>query len=619
MSIIIDERILPNKVKILVVNDSFLDHNLTIKFNNYGAILDTHSNIFGMQHLLEHAIFHNCKNLNLDYNAQTAIHYMALQLTLPKEVLTGIHYLRRWLFKDNDYSFINFSRDLSREEVNMFIDELHSEYKYRDVLNIPWDLQYFLLNKGQSHYMGGNLESFKERNEAIRKFLASPYPIAPQDIVVMLGESKIKYHREIIDIFSQLRPITPRKYDSIHYNAEPFYNKLIQINNGNTNYISFIIDGKYQRDMEFLHYMTSLYPFMSFNRSLNNEIFINFGFNDISELYNFYSMLENRSMKSFSLIQNIDPITFFLEEMRIDEYSKNMLNFFKNRHTYAEVYSMHENKIKNFFDLIFDLFDQKKFVINTTKNYLENSTTDMQENYFIYPMKFNVDYFGNNFNLFDFYLNMKANICLHKKTDNISYLHKNNIHLSCGKSLSVNNCQHSNNYLQISQKNSFASYLRAIRYFIISPNYSSLEEVMNPARLEPLTFRKNSNCLIDIKNDTYKIKTEYDFLLTAIKIKKRQKQDVVMISNNVQEQLKSKGYCYFLHYDITDFKDDSIFIFHTITDPKYYEPILNVLSTNLISNNLVNNKMCKILSYRIKNNNESVDIKSIKKNVKITI
>lgn len=618
MSIIIKEKILPNKVKVLIVKDTFLDHNLTIKFNNYGAILDTEHNLFGMQHLLEHAIFHNFKDLNLDYNAQTAVHYMALQLNLPKDISKGLFYLKNWLFKNNDLSTINLARDLLNREIQMFINELHSEYKYRDVLNIPWDLQYFLLNNGQCHYMGGNLESFKERTEDIRKYLASPYPIAPQDIVIMLGESKAKYYQDIVDIFSQLKPISSRNYEKIFYKPESFYNKLVQINNGNTNYISFILDGNTYRDTEFLHYMTSLYPFMSFNRSLNNEIFVNFGFNEIGELYNFYSMLESRSMNFFSLEKNNDPVTFFLEEMRLDEYSKNMLSFFTNRHTYGEVYKMHENRITNFFDTIFKLFDKKNFVVNVTKNYLENSMTNMQEKYFTNPVRFNIDYFGNNFNLFDFYLNMKSGTCVHKKTENISYLHKNNVYLSCGKDLSASKCQYSKNNFQLRKRNSFSTYLYAIKSFIISPNFCSLEKLMNsPNTVVP---KKNLDCSIDIKNETYKIKTEYDFLVAAIKVKSRQKSEVIRISNNIQEQLKNQGYCYFLHFDISDFHDNSVFMFHAITEPKYYNPILNILSANLISNKISNNgKMCRILSYGIKDNKEPIDIKSLEKNIKITI
>lgn len=615
MNIIIDDKRLSNNVRVLLVNDSFLDYNLTIKFNNYGAILDAHHNVYGLQHLLEHAIFYNGKDLNLDYNAQTSVHYMALQLSLPSNIETGLYYLRKWLFQNDDYTKIDFSRRMSTSDVKMFVNELDSEYKYRDILNIPWDSQFFLLTEGKANYMGGNYESFKEREDIIKRYLAAPEPIEPRDIVIMLGASKSEYYNKIVNLFSQLRPLNIKKDITypIHYHGKKFYDNIIQLNNGNTNYLSFVLQPNTWKETSFLHHLSSLYPFMNFSKSLTNEIFINFSFENIKDLYSFYSLLEHRNMEGLSLNNNNNTVTYYLEEMRLDEYGKDLLALCSQQNTYADLFLRNEKKITKFFNVLFDLVDQRKFLINTTKTFLQNRKTNIEENYYIHPVNFNYDYFGNNFDLTDIYKNFRQTVCLHEKQKNIFYLHRNNNHLACGKALSANSCQHS---IQTKNKKSFTRYLQAIQLFLITPNHSSLEEILSNS--SAITYKKNSNCHIDIKNDEYKIKTEYDFLLCAIKIKKSNKKKIKLIADNVQETLKSKGLCYYLHCDFSDFNDDSIVFFHTITDPRNYAKIINILHNNLLTNTNSKIKLCKILSYKIKNNYENIDISSLKKNVMIS-
>ncbi len=122
MSIIINKKVLKNDVTILIVEDSLLDYNFTIKFNNYGAILDKYNEVYGLQHLLEHAIFYNAKDLNLDYNAQTSMHYMAVQLHLTDNKELGLYYIKKWLFKNNDFQRIDFSKNLTYEDVRRYIE-----------------------------------------------------------------------------------------------------------------------------------------------------------------------------------------------------------------------------------------------------------------------------------------------------------------------------------------------------------------------------------------------------------------------------------------------------------------------------------------------------------------
>lgn len=221
-----------NGIKIYLVQDHLLENDLIIKLKNYGAVIDHHFNVIGFQHLLEHCFFFQSDDYNLRSNAATSFSDMSIEVSFQdRKVYSNnptLLMIKKWFFKNNDYTHLNFSRNLTTDEVKKYINELDNESIYRDLLVIPWALQNFFISNKEYHYFGGNRQSFLNKEDDIVSFLKNPLPVPIEDISIYLRMSSYPFYSEIVNIFDKLKPIS-RPNLSFSYNKQDFFNKVVQI------------------------------------------------------------------------------------------------------------------------------------------------------------------------------------------------------------------------------------------------------------------------------------------------------------------------------------------------------------------------------------------------------
>lgn len=620
---IIQKEIFPNKIVFFIIDDNLLSFDLIIKFKNYGSALDKHYGVSGFQHLLEHAIFYQDKNLNIPYNASTTPNYMSLELGLTSNQFKpnndpSILILKKWLFQNNDFTRVNLSRNISLEDINNYIKELDNEYLFRSYLDVPWDLQTFLLTNGGMHYFGGNKYTFEEKQQQIFKLLTNPYPISPENIVIFLKKSKQNYFSTLRNIFINLKPIKTPKI-SLSYEPDNYYNKIIQINNGNTNQLIFTIQKQLIKNIDILFIIKFLYPFFSFEiNDYISQYYISFSFIKFHDLYKFMFLLENSFTELFKLKMNDYPY-FSIDEMILDLYPNSILNLFNdkklNSRTNGFFINQYIDDIKGVFHLFYTKLLNKEFIINSTKQYLYNNITDTKEKYFITPINFNDDYFYDFFyynydinnivyqikNHNQYNIKLKKNININIKKNKILCFPNHNI-INMNKNIVTNYSLHYliNDLKFFDKKKVMRPHLdlyfeSLIAYFISPTNSletSIIEVLQNKIKINNID--KNIN--IKLNNNTYDIKTEFDFLFVAVKAKIPDIKKITHISINIQEQIKRKGLSYYLGLTSFLFKSYGILFFFTNSRKEGFDPLINVIKSSIISNNIKNFNCCIVKS-----------------------
>lgn len=635
-----------NNIILYVLNDKYFKevfkNDFTIVFTNYGAILDIKHKIYGIQHLLEHAIFENYRNLNVYANASTSVNDMSLELNFSKNYKKTddpcLKFVRKCLFENNNFTKINVSRDLTDERIKHYINELDAEHIFRSTLNASWNLEMFVYSNKDVVYFGGNKNTFENKVQNIKAYLKKPEPIDPSDIVLFLKRSKLEYLEEIEKIFSQIKPINKKKLE-LKINPEKYYNKIFKTTNVETNQISFIINkSDVKHNFKILFVLMILYPFFYFEINSLDEIFVSFVFKNIFSLFNFFNILKYKILNRLSLEDfdyNIDiSFNIFLLNKYLPDEIFNDLYSGNRRPTYSEYYFTHEKDINNLFKFFSDLIKKKKFFFNLTKEYIINNETNvslekylmvdvnLEDNFFLNKTleKFNVRrYIQKNFyhqNIFYSKTCLKCfnNVLFINEKDNITdfYNYKTFLfNVKNGVMVKLNKLNNSNTRL------SYNLYINALIFFFSNPIFNSfkdcLEAILTNKALDTLRpYYNNINLKFSKRN--FIIKTGYEFVFLAVKVNQSYMNKLNVLYINIEEYLKSKGISYYLQTIVYQYDKFSLVFFFTQTDKERSLQVYNVVK-NLLNKNYIKNDIVYVISEK----SFETDFTSLNKFVKFTI
>lgn len=606
---------LDNDIKIFIVQDHFLENDLVIKLKNYGSVIDHHFNIMGFQHLLEHCFFFKNDDYNLSTNAGTSFADMNIEISFQDKKVSvnnpTLLMIKKWFFKNNDFTKIDFSRDLTLDQVKNYINELENESIYRDLLSLHWGLQNFFISDKNYCYFGGSERSFFNKEHEIIKFLKEPYPIPTEDINIYLRMSSRSFYNELSKIFSNIKKI-PRKDLTFSYNKENFFNKVVQINNSGINELVFIFDKDLISLIDLVK-LTFLFNNFSFCENIYiKEYYLSFTYYSINDLCQIILTLENSPelfLKYYLTNNEILDTVLYYEMFEI--ISGDLLKYLdRNRFiSKIEFYKEEKTLIDNFIVLLRRSVIKKEYVIGTKIDNFYKYQTIANEPFNILDINFNFKNFYNVVSISDNTL-WKTN--LESKCNRSNKI--TSVNLQKGEIIN-NKFQYinKNRILSGSNKPSIYFYFESLILYFSTPYFQSLKSVIDGFYRDQyiyniLKIQPNNNIILS--NLTYTIQTEYSFLFSCFQIPKKFLNLIEDYRVNLTHRLKKMGLVY--HLEMTNVKFDKkvLVFYYTSGHNSSFDKIINYIKSSFISNNIP-------FTYNIVKSEVSFvnNISSIKKNI----
>lgn len=578
---------LENGIKFYIVQDHLIENDLIIKLKNYGALIDHHFNIIGFQHLLEHCFFFQTDNYNIGSNASTSFSDMNLELGfVDKKVYKNnpsLLMLRKWFFKNNDYTRLDFSRNLTIEEVKKYINELDNEFIYRDLLTIPWALQTFFISNKDYHYFGGNRRSFLNKEKAIVDFLKKPLPIPLEDISIYLRMSAYPFYSEIANIFKHIKHVSRPKI-SFSYNKEEYFNKVVQINRIDRSELIFIID-KNLITIDDLLKVSLLFPNFSFVENVYvKEYYISFYYNNINDLCQIVMALEKSPTLFLQPYLNQEEIYDFVLYLEMfDIISDNILSYVSKPKLISciDYYNKENKTITYFLNLLNSAIINREYIINTKIDNFYKYQTVINEPYNIFDINFN---FNNLYNIplipqYNLWKVNSDNKCKrefpHMLIDLTNKEEKLDKFKFIGRKFKI-------------RKPSIFFYFESLILYFSTSNFSDLGSVikMMQKQIHGDVFKIQSDNHVMLTNKEQLIKTEYDFLFICIQIPNRHIENVYVYVTNLTHRLKKLGLLYYLECSTVKFDKKTLIFFFTSCHKESMDTISNYIKATFVSNNI---------------------------------
>ncbi|QKE44578.1 putative metalloprotease [Yalta virus] len=578
---------LENGIKFYIVQDHLIENDLIIKLKNYGALIDHHLNIIGFQHLLEHCLFFQTDNYNLGSNASTSFSDMNLEIGfVDKKVYRNnpsLLMLRKWFFKNDDYTHLDFSRNLTVEEVRKYINELDNEFIYRDLLTIPWPLQTFFISNKEYHYFGGNRRSFLNKEKDIVDFLKKPLPIPLEDISIYLRASAFPFYSEVANIFKYIEPIS-RPNISFSYNKEEFFNKVVQINRIDRSELIFIIDKNLITSNDLLK-ISLLFPNFSFVENVYvKEYYISFYYNTINDLCQIIMALE-KSPHLFlqPYLSQGDIYDFILYFEMFDIISDDILSYISRPKLMSciEYYNKESKVILYFLKLLNMAILDREYIINTKIDNFYKYQTLISEPYNIFDINFNFNNFYNiplisQDNLWKINSSIKCKrdfqnkfIDLTNKTEKLEMFKHIGRRFKCNKP-------------------SIYFYFESLILYFATSNFSDLKSVITLMQKQTYNdfLKIQPQNSVVLTNKEQMIKTEYDFFFMCVQISNRYLDNVCVYTTNLTHRLKKLGLLYNLETSTIKFDKKSLIFFFTSCHKESMNIISNYIKATFVSNNI---------------------------------
>lgn len=579
---------LDNGIKIFIVQDHLLENDLIIKFKNYGAVIDHHFNVIGFQHLLEHCFFFQADNYNLLTNASTSFSDMNIEISFqnPKVYSNNptLLVIKKWFFKNNDFTRLDFSRDLTKDEVILYINELDNEFIYRDLLSIHWGLQNFCLSDREYHYFGGNRRSFYNKEKDIISFLKNPFPVPTEDINIYLRVSFYQFYNEIAKIFSKIIKI-PRPRLNFSYNKENFFNKVVQINRSDFNELVFIFDKKLFSSYDLIK-MSLLFNNFSFNENAYiNEYYISFNYNSINDLCQIILALEKSPELFLRYYLTNEPISDNILYYEMFELiPKEILYYFLQDRLFSkyEFYEKEKKSINKFIMLLKQAVLDKEYIINTKIDNFYKYQTLINEPYNIFDINFN---FKNFYNVPLISNNSLWHITSKYKCNR----NKDMVRVDLGKGeINNDNFQFINKQGIVNLKPSIYFYFESLILYFSIPNFSSLKNVIDwfhkYRQFNILKIQPTNNIVLSDK--IYTIQTEYDFIFTCFQVSNKHMEIINDSKTNLIHKLKKLGLLYHLETVQIKFVKKSLIFYYTSCRKEGLDVIINYIKSSFVSNNI---------------------------------
>lgn len=579
---------LDNGVKIFIVQDHLLENDLIIKLKNYGAVIDHYFNIIGFQHLLEHCFFFQTDNYNLFTNASTSFADMNIEISFqnPKVYSNNptLLVIKKWFFKNNDFTRLDFSRNLTKEEVNLYINELDNEFIYRDLLSIHWSLQNFFLSDKDYHYFGGNRSSFYNKEKEIISFLKNPFPVPTEDINIYLRVSCYQFYNEIAKIFSKIIKIE-RPALSLDYNKEKFFNKVVQINRSDFNELVFIINKDLFSSHDLVK-MSLLFNNFSFSENAYiDEYYISFNYNSINDLCQIILALEKSPDIFLKYYLTNDPISDNILYYEMFELiPTDVLYYFLQDRiiTKYEFYTKEKKNVEKFIKLLKQAVLDKEYVINTKIDNFYKYQTVINEPYNIFDINFNFKNFYNIPIVSDNTLWSAASKYKCNKAKEIIKIDLNK------RKIKNNNFQFINKPTRSNIKPSIYFYFESLILYFSMPTFTSLKNVIDwfhkYNQFNILNIQPTNNIVLSDK--MYTIQTEYDFIFTCFQVSNKHISIINDSKTNLIHKLKKLGLLYHLETVQIKFIKKSLIFYYTSCRKEGLDIIINYIKSSFVSNNI---------------------------------
>lgn len=556
---------LSNGISILCIDDSFLEHDIVVKINNYGSFLDTEVGIIGFQHLLEHCISHKHEDNNIISNATTGFNYMTIDINVKHGFEESIRYLKEWFFKNGNMDRIDFSRSLSLEDIKRYVNLLENEYLFRESLDLHWSQELFFISDQEYYYYGGNEKTFSGKEKDIQKALASPFPIDTSDIVILVKNSAYSFIKPLQDMFKNVKPVCVKRLKK-GYKMSKIYNHLIENDRSEIKAAIFAIP-KNEMPMEDLLISYSLIPeiYISINDHID-EYYIELMDNDMSNLLNKLYILEFMPQMFFSsFVENRDTVgvpdidKVIIE--RITDKIWKLINDGSTKKKYVEVFG---KQIYSFISVLSRYVSEKKFVISSNIN--------------IYYQKITKD--GNEYNLTPILYSRKGIENVNIGNDwrrypmNISGCSISGV----GKLLPVENYFNTNATRII-----FYDYHRSILDFILGGSNRNFGDILMSRRKGKMIKPEKNIKGLKLSNKVINIVSEYNFIFICIKTGNTKKNDLPLFGENMLFNLRTYGLVYTWLSKYIEEDTSGLITFCTIGKYENFKEICNRVLTNLSS------------------------------------
>lgn len=556
---------LNNDISILCVDDNLIEHDIVIKIHNYGSFLDTHFGIIGFQHLLEHCISHKNEDNNIISNATTGFNYMTVDINVRHGYEESLQYLKKWFFKNDRMDRIDFSRDLSKEDLEKYIKLLENEYLFRETLDLHWSQELFFLSEQEYYYYGGNEKTFYGKEKKIIKALSSPYPIDTSDITILIKNSAYSFIKPIREMFKDVKPVSVKRMKK-SYNMSKIYNHIIENDRSGTKAIIFTI-AKDDIPLEDLLISYSLLDDVSVSINDNlDEYYIEILDLDMANLLKKLYMLEFIPQEYYnSFIEREDEIFKpYIDNTLIERITDKMWELIDRGSPKKRYIDVFGKQIYNFISVLSRYVSEKKFVISSNINiYYQKITKDGVE-YNINPILYsrkgieNINIYSNNKRL-----PVSSNEC------SIS---------GVGKLLPVEKLFNNN-----TQRVVFFDYYRSILRFILGNNTYNFNELLISRLKKREIIPYNNIKGLKLSNRVINIVSEYNFIFVCIKTNNVKKNDLGLFGDNMLFNLRTFGLVYTWISNYMEDDNNGLITFCTVGKYSYFKEICNRILSNINS------------------------------------
>ncbi|AKS26317.1 putative metalloprotease [Diachasmimorpha longicaudata entomopoxvirus] len=529
----------------------------SIHLKNHGSFRDIESNVSGFQHLAEHAIFVEGHILSRDTNASTDFAHMILyqdNVAILKSSLT------------NKHNQISLARNLSKDRIQGFIDELDNEFLYRQQVNSANSPIYYLSTPFEVFYIGGNKLTLEKKEKEIQNALETYQPIATSDVVVFLDVDNEKNNMKLLELFQSiqktespstrhLKTVLKSRFDK-HIKGQnisgeqhcPFYDCMFYLDPNDffdtkhpgsvkhlggagytrhTKYAKNIKNSQDSRDSLDLKnakkldtlalVMWKLFPFLEISK-MYDLLVIDVLFRDFQNLAVFLNCFQSDNIREF--LDSNGRVASGIYPRFLADFPHADLFLIDTEMSCSELYDKYKATINIMADLIHKRIKQKKYILLTPFASMVNSEDRNGLTFLNIPdvtIPFNIN--------LPLSKNSRASLKITNKERNLCF-----------------GIQKIFELVKRYRKIDIWTFYHSLIAFFSSPNISSLREALESDKKIPTRITHNVQIP---KYKLFNIKTPYDFLFFVIHSLNKQHLSETLI--NLEYRLKTCGSIYYLN------------------------------------------------------------------------
>lgn len=193
-----------------VVVDFFSPYDIFIGITDKGFEYDFNNNVTGLSHLFEHSVFrHRGENENISYNGSTSFNFITFYNKRKNTDISFFKVCKNLIekFYTNRIPFVyEFDFDSKLGKISQ---ELENEYYYRKSYDID-GISLFVVNYGKK-YLGGRLFDLYDETHIKKKLIELWENIDPGDVLIILKQEDEKVFDLLNTTFGQMENVKKKK------------------------------------------------------------------------------------------------------------------------------------------------------------------------------------------------------------------------------------------------------------------------------------------------------------------------------------------------------------------------------------------------------------------------